>query len=254
MRIPQVKQALKRGEVQLGCLVSQLRVPEAVSALAAAGLDWIFLDAEHGAFDLETLQLLSRTAARLGLCPLVRVADLQYPLVARALDGGAYGIVLPRVESAARLEEAIGWTRYPPIGTRGYGLGPAHLEFEAVTIAEAVAQANARTLVVVQIETAAALERIDEILAVPNIDAVLIGPADLSVSLGVPGEFEHPALVAAVEAICASCRRHGVAPGMHLRTLALAKHWRERGIKLLSCGSDIGFLLEKAGETVAALR
>jgi len=254
MQINRVKQALKRDEVQLGCICSQLRSPEAVAALAASGLDWTFFDAEHGAFDWETLQLLSRTALRLGLCPLVRVADLQYSLVARALDCGAQGIILPRVESPELLASAVAWTRYPPAGSRGYGLGPAHLEFEAITIADAVAHVNDNVLVVVQIETTVALERIDELLAVAGVDAVLIGPADLSVSLGVPGQFEHPAFVATVERILESCRRHGVTPGVHLRTLPLARHWRERGMRLLSCGSDIGFLLERATEIVTALR
>ncbi len=254
MHINSVKHALRRREVQIGCISSQLRSPEAIGALAASGLHWTFFDAEHGPFDWETLQLLTRTALRLGLCPLVRVADLQYSLVARALDCGAQGIVLPRVESPEALRAAIGWTRFPPEGSRGYGLGPAHLEFESVTIAEALAHLNENTLVVVQIETITGLERIDDVLAVPGIDAVLIGPADLSVAVGVPGQFEHPAFVAAVEKIVDSCRRHRVAPGMHFRTLALAKEWRHRGVLFLSCGSDVQFLLEKATEIASALK
>src|SRR5437763_332495 len=111
MRINSVKHSLARGEVQIGSICSQLRSPEAVGALAAAGLDWIFFDAEHGALDWGALQLLSRTAVHAGLSPLVRVADLQYALVARALDCGAEGVILPRVESPDILETAIGWTR-----------------------------------------------------------------------------------------------------------------------------------------------
>jgi 2-dehydro-3-deoxyglucarate aldolase/4-hydroxy-2-oxoheptanedioate aldolase len=104
------------------------------------------------------------------------------------------------------------------------------------------------------IETRTALERIDELLAVPHIDAVLIGPGDLSISLGIPGEFDHPQFVAAVEAIRDRCARAGVAPGMHMRSLELGKRWTGRGLQLVSCNSDLGFLLDKATETVAALK
>jgi 2-dehydro-3-deoxyglucarate aldolase/4-hydroxy-2-oxoheptanedioate aldolase len=253
MRINKVKQALKRGELQIGCLTSQFRNAEVVRVLAAAGLHWTFIDAEHGAYGQETLNDLTRAAVLAGLCPLVRVADLQYALIARALDCGAQGVILPRVESREVVERAVSWTRYPPMGTRGFGLGAPHLEYEAVTIADALTHTNEQVMVVVQIETRTALERLDDILSVPHIDAVMIGPADLSVSLGVAGQFDHPEFVAAVEQICESCRRHGVVPGMHLRTLALATTWRDRGVLLLSCNSDVGFLFDKAAETVAAL-
>jgi 2-keto-3-deoxy-L-rhamnonate aldolase RhmA len=254
MRVNTVKRALKQGQVQLGCSFFQLRSPEVVRALAAAGLDWMFLDGEHGPFDLETLQDLMRVAVGEGLCPILRVADLQYSLIARGLDCGAQGVLLPRVESPELLEKAVSWTRFPPMGTRGFGLGPPHLEYEAVTVAEVIVHVNANVMVVLQIETKRALERIDELLAVPNIDAVLIGPGDLSISLGVPGQVDHPQLVSAVETIRDRCERAGIAPGMHLRSLELAKRWRERGIRFLSCNSEIGFLLDKASETVAALK
>ena len=195
-----------------------------------------------------------RVAATAGLCPIVRVADLQYALIARALDSGAQGVLLPRVESPELLQQAVSWTRFPPMGTRGFGLGPPQLDYEPVSIAEAIAHVNANVLVVLQIETRTALERIDDLLAVPNIDAVLIGPGDLSISLGVPGQFDAPVFVDAVETIRDRCVRAGIAPGMHMRSLDFAKRWSNRGLLLFSCNSDIGFLLDKATETVAALR
>ena len=254
MRINTVKQALKEGKAQFGCNTSMLRSPEVPRILAAAGLHWTYLDSEHGGFDLETLQDLIRAANEAGLCPVVRVADLQYPLVARALDCGAQGVLFPRVESAELLEKAISWTRFPPEGVRGYGLQPTHVGYEAVGMPAIIAHANANTMVVLQIETKTALERIDELLSVPKIDAVMIGPADLSISLGVAGQFEHPTLVAAIEKIRDACNRHGIAPGIHMRSLKLVQYWRDHGMLFLSCNSEIGFMLEKATETVAALK
>jgi 2-dehydro-3-deoxyglucarate aldolase/4-hydroxy-2-oxoheptanedioate aldolase len=254
VRINTVKQALKEGRVQLGCSCFQLRSVDAIRALAAAGFDWVFLDAEHGPFGFETLQDLMRVANGAGLCPIVRVADLQYALIARALDCGAQGVLLPRVESPELLTAAVSWTRFPPMGTRGFGLAAPHLEYEAVSIPEAIGHINANVLVVLQIETRTAIERIDDLLAVPNIDAVLIGPGDLSISLGVPGDFAHPTFIAAVETIRDRCDRVGIAPGIHMRTLELARQWSGRGLRLFSCNSDIGFLLDQATATVRALR
>jgi len=222
--------------------------------LGAAGMDWTFLDAEHGGFDLETLQDLSRAAVQSGVCPIVRVADLQYSLVARALDCGAQGVLLPRVESPELLAEAVSWTRFPPQGKRGFGLTMPHLEYEAISMADAMVHLNAHTMVVFQIETKRALERADELLSVGNIDAVLIGPADLSTSLGVPGQFDHPTMVSAIETIRDACNRHGVAPGIHMRTLAGVKSWRDRGIRFLSCNSEVGLLFDQAAANVKALR
>lgn len=254
MRTNKVKEALKAGKTVFGCSISMIRSPEIPRVLAAAGLDWTYLDSEHGGFDLETLQDLIRAANDSGLCPVVRVADLQYALVARALDCGAQGVLFPRVESPELLAQAISWTRFPPLGVRGFGLQPVHIGYETATMPEIIAHMNANTMVVLQIETKIALDRVDELLSVPGVDAVMVGPADLSTALGVPGEFDHPKMVDAIDRIKESCDRHGVAPGLHIRHLHLAKFWRDRGLRLLSCNSEIGFMLDKAKETVAALR
>lgn len=249
-----VKQALREGRVQLGCGFWQFRSPDALRTLAAAGFDWAFLDTEHGNFDLETIQDLAALAVRTGISPIVRVADLQYALVARALDNGAQGIIFPRVEDPALLARAVSWTRFPPAGVRGFGLGPAHIDYKKATIPQIIDHMNANTLVVLQIETKTAVERRDDLLSVPGIDAIMIGPADLSISLGVPGQFDHPSMIETIELVKESCLKHGVAPGIHLRALPLAKFWKERGMKFLSCGAETGFLLEGASATASALK
>jgi 2-keto-3-deoxy-L-rhamnonate aldolase RhmA len=253
MRENSVKKALKSGKLQIGCGFTQLRSTEVMRVLAAAGFHWTFLDAEHGPFDVAMLQDLCKAAAPVGLTPVVRVADMQYALVARALDCGAQGIVFPRVESPELLARAISWTKFPPMGVRGFGLGPWQFDYERVTIAQAAEHFNQNTMVILQIETATAVERRDELLSVPGIDAVMIGPVDLSISLGVPGDFEHPKMVDAMEKIRDSCIKHGVAPGTQVRSLSLAKFWKERGMIFLGCGNETAFLLEKASETAAAM-
>jgi 2-dehydro-3-deoxyglucarate aldolase/4-hydroxy-2-oxoheptanedioate aldolase len=254
MQKNEVKRALKEGRVQLGLNFGQLRSPEIARLLAAAGFDWAFIDTEHGNFDLETVNDICRVARLAGLCPLVRVADLHYSLVARALDSGAQGVIFPRMEDPRQLENALSWTKFPPAGARGYGLMASQTDYETHSFADVIAHVNEHTMAVLQIESARAVEARDEILSVPGIDAVMIGPADLSISLGVPGEFQHPKMIEAMEAIRDTCVSKGIAPGTQTRSVPQAKFWKDRGMKFLGCGSEIGFLFGKARETAHALR
>jgi len=254
MQINPVKHALKQGKLQIGCASGTLRTPEVARILGTAGFNWSYIDAEHGPFGQEMLQDICRAAVSYNLMPIVRVADLQYSLVARALDNGAMGIVFPRVEDPALLARAVSWTKFPPMGIRGFGLGPSHVGYEKITIPEIIEHLNANIMVVLQIETKAAVDRRDELLSVPGIDAIMIGPADLSISLGVPGQFDHPKMVETIDLVRESCLRHGVAPGIHMRAVVHAKFWKERGMKFLSSGSDAGFLLEGATNAANALK
>lgn len=249
-----VKQALREGRVQLGTGFWQFRSEDALRTLAAAGFDWAFIDTEHGNFSTETIQDLARIAVRTGISPIVRVAELQYSLVARALDCGAEGIIFPRVEEPALLEQAVSWTKFPPVGVRGCGIGAFNYDYEPVSIPQIIEHANTHNMVVLQIETKRAFEACDELLSVPHIDAVLVGPVDLSISLGIPGEFDHPVLIATITKIADCCRRHGVAPGIHNRDLKLAKFWRDHGMLFLSCSNETTMLYDRAREITSALR
>ena len=253
MRINLVKQALKEGKVQYGTGFWQLRSPEIPRLLKAAGFHWAFVDTEHGGFDLETVQDICRVSNLVDFCPIVRVADLQYALIARALDCGAQGIIFPRVESPEILERAVSWTKFPPLGVRGFGLAHQQIDYEPRSFGEVIEHMNANSLVVLQIETQRALDARDELLSVRGIDAVMVGPADLSISLGVPGDFQHPKMVAAMEAIRDSCNAHGIAPGTQTRNIGLAKFWKERGMRFLGCSSDTTMLYERATAIVGDL-
>jgi 2-dehydro-3-deoxyglucarate aldolase/4-hydroxy-2-oxoheptanedioate aldolase len=220
---------------------------------AAAGFHFCFIDCEHGVFGLETVRDLVRSCLDRQITPIVRVGELLYSLVARVLDAGAQGIIYPRVESRRLLDEALSWTKFPPAGVRGYGLSAPQLDYVPHSFTEVIEQSNANTLVVVQFETATAMERREELLSAPGIDVALVGPADLSVSLGVPGEFEHPRLVETVTTFIETCARYGVFPGIQVRTAALARKWIERGMRFVGCGSEHALLMLKATETMAEL-
>lgn len=253
MAINHVKRALKEGKVQFGTNFGQFRSQDVLRIFAQAGFHWAFVDCEHGGFDLETVQDLCRIAPAYNFSPILRVADLQYSLVARSLDVGAQGIIFPRVESPELLERAVSWCKFPPVGIRGFGLNAFHFNHEPLSMPEMIDHLNEETLVVLQIETKKALDAREELLSVPGIDAVMIGPADLSISLGCPGEFQSPLVVDAMEAIRESCNRRGIAPGTQTRTLKMARFWKERGMRFLGCSSDTGMLYDRARELITAL-
>ena len=254
MRRNQTKERLARNEMVLGCMMQQYRSAEIPRLLAAAGFDFLFIDTEHGGFDLETVQDLVRSSSQSGITPLVRVGELLYSLVARVLDVGAQGIIFPRVEDPRVLEAAIGWTKFPPQGTRGFGISAPLVDYEQQSFPDIIQHLNANTLVIVQFESQTSVDRCDELLSVPGLDVALIGPSDLSISLDVPGEFEHPRLLERVSRLVEACQRYRVVPGIHLRTTALAKTWVGRGMRFVGCGSEHTFLLEKARDAVAELR
>lgn len=248
------REKLSRGETVLGCGLQAYRSAEIARTFAAAGFDYVFIDMEHGAFDLETVHDMIRASNDCGITPIVRVGELLYSLVARLLDAGAQGIILPRVEDPALLGEALSWMRFPPQGKRGYGVNPTMLRYEARSFPEVIEHQNRNTLSVVQFETRAAMERAEETLSLPGLDIAMVGPADLSISLGIPGQLDNPLLVSTVEALIAKCNKHGVVPGIQTRSLAMSKFWAERGMRFIGTAAEHALLLEKSKETVAALR
>jgi len=254
MRANLTRERLAKGETVFGCGLQVSRSPEICRAFAVAGFDYVFIDLEHGTFDLETVQDMIKVSLENGITPIVRVAELLYSLVARMLDAGAQGIILPRVEDPKVLEEALGWMRFPPVGTRGYGINPTMIGYETHSFPEIIEHLNLNTVSVVQFETVTSMERADELLSVSGFDIAMVGPADLSISLGIPGQFDHPLLVSTVDRLIEKCVKHNVVPGIQTRTTAMAKFWAERGMRFVGASAEHGLLLEKARETVAALQ
>lgn len=254
MRANAVKQALREGKTVLGTSYGQLRDPEIARLLKAGGFDYVYLDGEHGGFGMETIQNICRVASLCDLTVFTRVANMTYELIARALDCGSDGIIFPRVESPELLETAVSWCKFPPVGVRGFGLTVMQSNYEPVTIPQMIAHRNENGMVILQIETVKALEMRDELLSVPGLDVVMVGPVDLSISLGIPGEFEHPRFIEAIDQIRDTCIAKGIVPGIQCRGVALSKFCRDRGFRFLGTSNEWNLLLEKAKETVAALR
>jgi 2-dehydro-3-deoxyglucarate aldolase/4-hydroxy-2-oxoheptanedioate aldolase len=254
MRVNHTREKLAKGETVFGCGLQSFRSAEVPRTFAAAGFDYVFIDMEHGAFDLETVYDMIGASVKAGITPIVRVGEVAYSLVARLLDSGAQGIILPRVEDPAILREALSWMRFPPEGKRGYGVNAFMVDYEPRSFTEIMDHLNRNTLAVAQFETVAAVERADELLSSKGLDIVMVGPADLSISLGIPGQFDHPLLISTVDRVIDKCREYGVVPGIQMRNAAMGKFWAGRGMRFVGASSEHGLLLEKARETVALLR
>jgi len=249
-----LKSRLAKGGTAIGTFMVELRQSSVMQVLSNAGFDSVVIDSEHGPYTLETIADLTRAARAYGLTPLVRVPDLVYHLIAQPLDAGAQGVIIPRIVNVAQVQEAIQMAKFSPIGRRGSALSRGFCNFKSGDVAQASIDSNNETMVIIQIETVGALENLDQILEVPGVDAVLIGPNDLSIALDVPGQYTHPKLQEAISHVIASCDRHGVTPALHSLTLDFASYWQKRGIRFLTFSSEFSFLQLQATNISNQLR
>jgi len=216
---------------------------------AMAGFDWLLADLEHGAGGEEALvgQVLAAAAHDVPL--FVRVESVERIRVGRVLDLGAAGVMIPRVEDASQAARIARWARYPPDGERGVATYNRACGFGARP--EALLTANDRVAVVLQIETSGALADVEEIAATPGVDALFVGPRDLSQALGVPGDFDAPVYREAIDRVAAAAAAHGIAAGILAKDREAADRYAALGYRLLAVGSDAGFLMEGARRVVA---
>jgi 2-dehydro-3-deoxyglucarate aldolase/4-hydroxy-2-oxoheptanedioate aldolase len=250
-----LKRHLAAGHVAVGAMVVEIRQPSIMQVLKNGGLDWVIIDNEHGPFSIETVADLSRAARGIGLTPIVRVPTVSYEHIARSLDAGAQGLMLPRIKSADEVRSAVDWMKYPPRGVRGSTLSRGHTNFLGGDVASVMQEANEETFLVVQIETREAVDHLDEIVSVPGVDAALIGPNDLAIALGVTGRMRDPMLEDAIERTLAACRHHHVFPAIHTNDVALTGEWAKRGMRLVSINSEVGLLtaaVKQAAESIRA--
>jgi 2-dehydro-3-deoxyglucarate aldolase/4-hydroxy-2-oxoheptanedioate aldolase len=236
------RQRLLQGEVLLGQMVLELFSPGIGAMLAASGMEFVIFDMEHGRCDITLLAEMVAACRGTGIFPIARVPDLAYAPLSRPLDIGARGVMVPRVETRQQAEDVVSALKYAPQGNRGVAMGLAHDLYRAGG-ADFFAQANQQTVVILLLETVTAFDNLEAIVSVPGVDVAWVGHYDLTVSMGIPAQFEHPRFLAAMEALVAACRRHHVAPGFLPATPELARHWLAKGFRMLSLGSDVGVFL-----------
>lgn len=247
-----VKQALAEGGVALGSMVFEFFTPGIARICANAGAQFVMYCMEHTGAGFETLKPQFALCRALGIVPLVRVPATEYHFVARALDVGALGVMVPLVDTAEQAERIVSFTRYPPQGRRGAAFGFAHDDYQGGDVLAKMQAIHERTLVICMIETRAGLENVDAIAAVPGVDVLWLGHFDLTNFLGIPGNFSHPIYRDAVKRIAAAARKHGKSAGYMAASEALGREYLDHGYRMIASGTDQGLLQNAIGNLIAA--
>jgi 2-keto-3-deoxy-L-rhamnonate aldolase RhmA len=230
---------LKTGKTAWGTIVWDLPYPSTAEAIVEAGFDWGWIDMEHSPTSLERVTAFLRTSQPLGLTTLVRVPGAEYELIGRTLDCGASGIVVPRVSDRATAERVVSACCYPPAGRRGVGSHSMTCVVGGHLLSERLEKTNEEVMAVIQIETADALNKLEDIVSVPGIDAVILGPTDLTVSLGIAGEYEHPKIWNVLKRLVKLSGEYGFVAGCHYDAPELALKASRLGAKMVSTSNDI---------------
>ena len=251
MRENTLKSIWARGEAVIN---GWLAIPSAFSAevMAHQGFDSLTVDMQHGVVDYQTAVTMLQAISTTPTIPLARVPWLDPGSIMKILDAGVYGVICPMINTREQAETLVRACRYPPIGYRSYG--PVRASIYAGP--DYGDRANQDILVIPMIETQEALKNLDDILSVPGVDAVYVGPADMSLALGCRPRLDQtdPPVVEAQQKVVAACKRHGVVAGIHNNTTAYALKMIADGFQFVTIASDSRFLAAKASEETAALR
>jgi 2-dehydro-3-deoxyglucarate aldolase/4-hydroxy-2-oxoheptanedioate aldolase len=254
MRSNDVKWKVAGGGVSIGTFVFEFNTTGIGRIAAEAGAEFAVFDMEHTGWSVETIRMLIATTRSTRMLPYVRVPATEYDFIARALDMGAMGIMVPMVESAEQAGAIVRAAKYPPAGRRGAAFGIAHDDYTGGDILEKLETANRETHLLAQIETASGVEHATQIAAVAGIDALWIGHFDLSISLGIPGQFNHPKFKEAIATVLEACRCHGKTPGFMAGGIEDGKTLLDRGFRLLAYGGDLWLYQAAVRSGVAALQ
>jgi 2-dehydro-3-deoxyglucarate aldolase len=236
-----LKEKIAGRKVTIGSWLT-LNCPEVAEIMSRAGYDWLTIDMEHSAITLEGAQNMIRVIDLCGVSPLVRVGKNDSNLIKRVMDAGAHGVIVPMVNSGEEAEHAVKSVKYPPIGFRGVGL--ARAQGYGVDFEEYKQWNQEKSIVIVQIEHFKAVENLEEILSVEGVDGFLVGPYDLSGSLGYPGRFDHPLVAQALEKIRKIAEKMGALSGFHVISpeTAEVKEKIEKGFHFIAHSLDTMFL------------
>lgn len=245
------RQRLRANDTPLIGTLITLPCAEIADALSRLSFDWLWIDLEHGNLDLRDAQMLVQSIGN-RCASLVRVPSQDEVWLKKVLDIGIDGVIVPQVKTAEEAQRLVSLCQYPPQGVRGVGI--ARAQGYGITFQEYIQQANEHTSIVLQIEHIDAVKNIHEILAVEGVDAVLIGPYDLSGSLQKLGEVQHPEVVETIQSILDACVQHNMPAGIFCATPEQAAHWQKAGVNLLAIGIDITFLWRAAQQALLAIK
>jgi 2-keto-3-deoxy-L-rhamnonate aldolase RhmA len=242
MKVNPIRERCAKGESVYGTMIQDVRTPSIGLIMEQAGLDFLFFDMEHGPFDLGVIADMVKVTRLTTCTPFVRVPNDEYHLMARVLDAGARGIMIPRIESKQQVEDIVANTHYPPVGVRGCSAPKGHNDFMPQEMWEFTGQANRENMIILQIEREKAIEDIDDLLSVPGIGGAIMGPNDLALSMGVHEKDYMTVLEPAIQKVLDAAKKYKVPCGIHTGNLEWLIEWNKRGMQLIMYSNDIVFL------------
>jgi len=253
MRINELKRKLQRGETVIGPFMNTTD-GRFVEIVGLAGFDFAILDMEHGPLEVQTVEELCRAADSVNLTSIVRVRKNDGPQIQRALDIGAGGVQIPQIETKADAEAAVHGAKYQPWGMRGMSYFVRAGEYAMNGTAGVTDKLNDEQMLIVHVEGKRGLENLDEIVQVPHIDVIFLGPYDLSQSFGIPGQVDDPRVVKGMEEATKKIRAAGKATGTFASNAQRAKRWMDAGVQYVSVNVDVGIFAEACKGLVTQLR
>lgn len=254
MNTVRFKQTLREGRIAAGTWVFEFNTPGIARLLASTGVDFVVYDMEHSGFGIDTVRSLIAQSHGLDLAVLVRPPAGEYHLIAPLLDLGAGGVIVPRVETVKDAAKAANACRYHPEGGRGAAFSVAHDDFQPGEVAAKIRAANQAVVCGLLIETALGVKNINAILNVSGVDLIWVGFLDLSLSLGIPGQFTHPGFEAAVSCILEAAESHGTPVGILADTPDAAIERVKQGFRCISYSGDIWLLQRALSDGIQAIR
>jgi len=248
-----LKRTLNEGKVVFGPFM-KFTDPAAVEIMGFAGFDFVIIDAEHGPISIETAQNMIRAAEAVNITPIIRVGDNNETSILRALDIGAQGIEIPQINSKPDAMRAVKSVKYSPQGERGVCRYVRAANYSSMDKFKYFKYANEETMIIIHIEGVEGINNLDEILSVPGIDVIFIGPYDLSQSLGIPGEVSHPLVTEKMKEVVSKCKENKVAVGTFVDDIKTAKSWVSLGVQYMSFSVDVGILYTASKQIVEKLK
>lgn len=253
MKTLTIKEKLKKGEFVVGPFMKS-RDPAMVEIAGLAGFDFAILDMEHSALSIESVEDLIRMAEIRGIDSIVRVPEISESAISGPLDAGASGVLVPHVDTKEQAEEVVFLSKFSPLGERGMDVYARAADYSHLPKEIYLKQANRKTLLIVQIEGKKGVENLDDILLVKDIDTIFIGPYDLSQSLGVPGEIDHPKVTEKIKEIVGKVRKAGLSLGIYVDDVETAKRWIDLGIQFIGLLVDVVIFFQACRSLVAPLK
>ena len=249
MRENSVRSKLMNGGTAVGQMAFEFFTPGLCQIMANAGAEFVILDTEHSGVGIETIKSQVAYARGTSIAPMVRVTGTHYHLIAPMLDAGVMGVMVPMVETADQAKKIAQWCRYRPRGVRGLAFGMPHDDYKSADPVATMKAANQRTLVIALIETKAGIENVDAIMATPGIDVGWMGHYDLTNSMGIDAQFDHPRYKAAVKKLVKACKRNDKAAGFLCGDVKSGRRYLDWGFRMLCYGTDIAVFQQglKAG-------